>query len=163
MITIHECTSRNSTGGVHVRLTAKSEYGVLAAIDLACNHGTGPTSAREIAERRGIPPRFLEQIFVSLRRAGLVTAVRGARGGFVLTRDPQDITVLEIVEALEGPLASSVCDHARDAVCAKSATCAAAPIWARATQALRDVFASTTLESLGGSQEVFDQQLTAGR
>ena len=48
-----------------MRLTAKSEYGVLAAIDLACNYGSGPISAREIAERRGIPPRFLEQLFVS--------------------------------------------------------------------------------------------------
>lgn len=146
-----------------MRLTAKSEYGVLAAIDLACHHGAGPTSAREIAERRGIPPRFLEQIFVSLRRAGLVTAVRGAKGGFVLTREPKDITVLEIVEALEGSLASNVCDHSREEVCGKTATCAAAPLWARATQALRDVFASTTLESLGGTQEAFDQQLTVGK
>ena len=53
-----------------MRLTAKSEYGVLAVIDLACTYGSGPVSAREIAERRGIPPRFLEQLFVSLRRAG---------------------------------------------------------------------------------------------
>lgn len=144
-----------------MRLTAKSEYGVLAAIDLACNYGCGPISAREIAERRGIPPRFLEQLFVSLRRAGLVTAIRGAKGGFVLSRDPNEITVLDVVEALEGPLASSVCDHARDEVCLKSSSCAAAPVWARATSALRDVFASTTLASLGGTQDTFDRRDSA--
>ncbi len=140
-----------------MRLTAKSEYGLLATIDLACTYGTGPVSAREIAERRGIPPRFLEQLFVSLRRAGIVTAVRGARGGFTLTREPSQITVLDVVEALEGPLQSSVCDQERESGCGKSASCAAAGVWARATQALRTVFTDTTLASLAGVQETYDR------
>ena len=144
-----------------MRLTAKSEYGVLAAIDLASHYGSGPVSARQIAERRGIPPRFLEQLFVALRRADLVSAVRGAKGGFVLTRDPREVSVLDVVEALEGPLASSVCDQAREETCLKSATCAAAPVWARATKALRDVFASTSLASLAGTQDSFDQRASA--
>jgi Rrf2 family cysteine metabolism transcriptional repressor len=144
-----------------MRLTAKSEYGVLAVIDLACTYGSGPVSAREIAERRGIPPRFLEQLFVSLRRAGIVTAVRGARGGFALTRPPAEITVLDVVEALEGPLQSSVCDQERVSGCGKSASCAAAPVWARATHALREVFATTTLDSLAGTQETFDRRASA--
>ncbi|NTU70303.1 MAG: Rrf2 family transcriptional regulator [Coriobacteriia bacterium] len=140
-----------------MRLTAKSEYGVLASIDLACNFGDGPVSAREIAERRAIPPRFLEQLFVALRRAGIVTAVRGAKGGFVLTRDPSEITVLDVVEALEGPLQASVCDSGRESGCVKSGSCAAGPVWARATAALKDVFDSTTLASLAGTQETFDR------
>jgi Rrf2 family cysteine metabolism transcriptional repressor len=134
-----------------VRLTAKSEYGVLAVIDLACTFGSGPVSARQIAERRGIPPRFLEQLFVSLRRAGIVTAVRGAHGGFTLTRPPAQITVLQ----------SSVCDQERESGCGKSASCAAAPVWARATDALRDVFASTTLDSLAGTQGTYDRRDSA--
>jgi Rrf2 family protein len=146
-----------------MRLTAKSEYGLLATIDLACTYGTGPVSAREIAERRGIPPRFLEQLFVSLRRAGLVVAVRGARGGFELTRRPSDVSVLDVVEALEGPLQSSVCDQERESGCVKSGSCAAAPVWARATDALREVFASTTLASLAGTQETFDRRQSAGQ
>ena len=144
-----------------MRLTAKSEYGVLAAIDLACHYGAGPVSAREIAERRVIPARFLEQIFVSLRRADLVVAARGAKGGFTLSREPEAITVLDVVEALEGPLASSPCDSARDEACGKSGTCAAGPMWARATNALRDVFASTTLASLAGTQDSFDRRTSA--
>jgi Rrf2 family cysteine metabolism transcriptional repressor len=141
-----------------VRLTAKSEYGVLASIDLACSYGRGPVSAREIAERQSIPPRFLEQLFVSLRRAGIVTAVRGAHGGFALTRDPADITVLDVVEALEGPLQASLCDSGKEIGCLKSGTCAAAPVWARATKALRDVFATATLASLAGTQDAFDRR-----
>lgn len=144
-----------------MRLTAKSEYGVLAMIDLACNHGEGPVSAREVAERRSIPPRFLEQLFVALRRAGLVNAIRGARGGFVLSADPSDITVLQVVEALEGPLTASVCDTERGNECGHAGACAAAPVWAKATSALRQVFASTTLEELAGSQQHFDERLSA--
>jgi Rrf2 family transcriptional regulator, cysteine metabolism repressor len=139
-----------------MRLTAKSEYGVLASIDLACSYGQGPVSAREIAERQSIPPRFLEQLFVSLRRAGIVAAVRGAHGGFALTRDPSEITVLDVVEALEGPLQASVCDGSRESGCVKSGTGAAAPMWARATRALRDVFADATLASLACAQDAAD-------
>ncbi len=139
-----------------MRLTAKSEYGVLAMIDLACTYGSGPVSAREIAERREIPPRFLEQLFVALRRGGIVSAVRGAKGGFVLTRDPSQITVLEIVEALEGPLETSVCDSERETGCTRSGACAAAPVWAKATRALREVFATTSLAELAGNQQLMD-------
>ncbi len=133
-----------------MRLTAKSEYGLLALIDLARAGEAAPVSAREIAERQGIPTKFLEQLFVALRRAGIVTARRGAKGGFVLGRDAHDITVLDIVEALEGPLAPTVCDG--DAVCAKSPVCAAATVWGRATQALRDVLGGTTLAGLAQVQ-----------
>jgi len=146
-----------------MRLTAKSEYGVLAMIDLACTYGSGPVSAREIAERRGIPPRFLEQLFVALRRGGVVSAVRGAKGGFVLTREPGEISVLEIVEALEGALETSVCDSERDSGCTRSGACAAAPVWARATRALREVFATTTLAELAGNQQRMDLHTSAGR
>lgn len=139
-----------------MRLTAKSEYGVLAAIDLACHHGGGPVSAREMAERRTIPPRFLEQLLVALRRAGVVSAVRGAKGGFELTRPPAQISVLEIVEALEGPLTASVCDSERGELCGHAGACAAAPVWARATSALRQVFAQTTLADLAQDQTRLD-------
>ena len=137
-----------------MRFTAKSEYGLLALIDLASRWGTGPISAREIAERQSIPPKFLEQLFVSLRKAGLVTAMRGARGGFVLERSPSEINVLEIVEALEGPLKPTTCEGG--SLCSKSQVCAAATVWNRATAALRDVFETTTLADIAGEQAAMD-------
>lgn len=139
-----------------MRLTAKSEYGLLAVIELAVCVGDGPVSAREIAKRRSIPPRFLEQLFVSLRRAGIVSAVRGARGGFILTRPPEQITALDVVEALEGPLTASVCDTEREEICGQAGSCAAAPVWARATAALRGVFESTTIAEIAAHQSRMD-------
>lgn len=139
-----------------MRLTAKSEYGLLAAIDLAVCYGQGPVSAREIAERRSIPPRFLEQILVALRQAGIVTAVRGAHGGFVLTDDPAEINVLRVVEALEGPLSENVCDTDRGMTCGQMGACAAQSVWIAATDALHDVFAGRTLGQLAGSQSLLD-------
>ena len=133
-----------------MRLTAKSEYGVLAVIDLACNYGQGPVSAREIGERRGIPASFLEQLFVSLRRAGIVTAVRGARGGFVLGQGPADDHRARGRRGARGAAVEQrVRLGARRRLCAKRGLCARAPVWARATAALRDVFATTTLGRAG--------------
>ncbi len=131
-----------------MRLTAKSEYGLLAMIELACRDGVVPVSAREISERQAIPAKYLEQLFVALRKGGLVTAVRGARGGFVLEREAADITVLDVVEALEGPLKTTVCDGERYAACGKGQACAAATVWERATNAVRGVFGATTLADL---------------
>lgn len=134
-----------------MRLTARSEYGLLALLDLASGYGGGPVSVREVAQRQDIPIKFLEQLFVALRKAGLVTAKRGAHGGFVLCRAPGSITVLEVVEALEGPLGQTLC--AADGTCTKLGACAAASVWERASRALRQVFAGTTLAELCGAAE----------
>ena len=139
-----------------MRLTARSEYGLLAMIDLASQGGSDPVSAREIAERQGIPLKFLEQLLVALRRAGVVTSVRGARGGFSLDREAETVTVLEIVEALEGPLQTTVCDGDRAANCGKTGSCAASVVWGRATDAVRHVFEDTTLDQLAAQQRALD-------
>lgn len=139
-----------------MRLTAKSEYGLLAMIDLALNSGDQPVSAREVSERQVIPAKFLEQLMVQLRKGGLVKAVRGARGGFVLERPAEEITVLDVVEALEGPLHTTVCDGDRAETCGRSGACAAAFVWEQATTALRDVFSAATIADLSRRQVHMD-------
>ncbi len=139
-----------------MRLTAKSEYGLLAVIDLACSAGRVPVSARQISERRNIPAKFLEQLLVSLRRAGIVSAVRGARGGFALAREPRTLTVLDVVEALDGPLESPVCDAEVGGECGRGPSCAASAVWWRATYALRGVLGSTTIADLAAMQQQLD-------
>jgi Rrf2 family transcriptional regulator, cysteine metabolism repressor len=139
-----------------MRLTARSEYGLLALIDLGVRFGEGPVSAREVSERQGVPAKFLEQLLGSLRKAGLVNSVRGARGGFALTREPEKITVLEIVEALEGSLAPTACDGG--SLCGRRAACAAADVWGKATEALREVFETTTLADLSTRQAQFEDR-----
>lgn len=139
-----------------MRLTVKSEYGVLALIDLATRSDGIPASAREVSERQAIPAKYLEQLFVALRRAGLVSAIRGAKGGFVLARDPADISVLSVVEALEGPLSPTVCEGERAHTCQRSGCCAASSVWERATEALRTVFAEASIGDLADRQLELD-------
>lgn len=87
-----------------VKLSNKGRYGVRAIFDIAFhNHGKA-TQIKDIAERQAIPPRFLEQIFQDLKRAGLVSSKRGPRGGYHLAQPASDIRIGDIVRALEGPI-----------------------------------------------------------
>jgi Rrf2 family cysteine metabolism transcriptional repressor len=85
--------------------TTKSRYGLSAILEMAKNHGNGPLQVKEIAGRHDISPQYLEQLMTRLVKHGLVHAVRGQKGGFVLSRPPQEIALIEILEALEGRLA----------------------------------------------------------
>lgn len=136
-----------------MRLSARSEYGLLALIDIA-SAGDVPLATRELAESRGIPSAFLEQLLADLRRAGLVRAQRGPRGGFTLTRSAGEITALEIVEALEGAIAPSVC--APDG-CGRGEGCAAASVWGNVSEAVRDALSGFTLARLAEEQARLDR------
>jgi Rrf2 family transcriptional regulator, cysteine metabolism repressor len=85
-------------------ITSKSPYAVRALVELARLGGGGPVPIGELARRRDIPVQFLEQLFASLRRAGLLKSQRGVKGGYSFARDPSQIAVLEVVELLDGPL-----------------------------------------------------------
>lgn len=87
-----------------MRLSNKGRYGVRAVFDIAFHSAGKATQIREIAERQGIPPRFLEQIFQDLKRAGLVASKRGPKGGYHLAKPPAEITLGDVVRALEGPI-----------------------------------------------------------
>ncbi|MEM7136861.1 MAG: Rrf2 family transcriptional regulator [Myxococcota bacterium] len=87
-----------------MKLSNKGRYGVRAIFDIAFHSGGKATQIKDISRRQAIPPRFLEQIFQDLKRAGLVTSKRGPRGGYALATDPEEIRVGDIVRALEGPL-----------------------------------------------------------
>jgi Rrf2 family protein len=88
-----------------MRTTAKADYAVRAAIELA-SAGEGPVKAEQIAEAQGIPLNFLENILAELRRAGIVQSRRGAAGGYALAQPPDQVSVADIIRAVEGPLAN---------------------------------------------------------
>jgi Rrf2 family protein len=88
-----------------VKLSSKGRYGVRALYDIAFHNDGKPTQIREIAEREAIPARFLEQIFQDLKRAGLIGSKRGPRGGYHLARPASEISVGDVIRALEGPVA----------------------------------------------------------
>jgi Rrf2 family protein len=87
-----------------ISITTKSPYALQALAELGRTGGDGPVPIGELARRRDIPVQFLEQLFATLRRAGVLKSQRGVKGGYTFARAPSEITVLEIVELLEGPL-----------------------------------------------------------
>lgn len=89
-----------------MRISAKGEYAIKALLDLALQRERGLIPIQEIAGRQAIPQRYLEQVLLSLKRAGLLTSKRGSTGGYHLTRDPEEITVGAVLRAVEGTRAT---------------------------------------------------------
>ncbi len=87
-----------------ISITSKSPYAVLALVELGRSAGSGPVPIGELARKRDVPVQFLEQLFAALRRAGVISSQRGVKGGYRFAREPSSVTVLEIVELLDGPL-----------------------------------------------------------
>lgn len=87
-----------------MKITARAEYASLAILELALRFNSGQVQAKEIADRQQIPLKFLEQILIQLRNAGLVRSIRGASGGYLLARPPDEISLKDVVEAVEGEL-----------------------------------------------------------
>src|SRR5918995_3650434 len=89
-----------------MRITAKADYALRAALELAASPDGEPIKGERLAESQGIPLQFLEHILLELKHAGLIQARRGARGGYWLARRPEQITVADVIRAVEGPLAN---------------------------------------------------------
>jgi len=100
-----EYRKESEKGCKMLSISSKAIYGLGAMVFLASRDGVGPVQARDISERQGIPQKFLEQLLIDLKKAKLVLSFRGAQGGYILGRPASDISVREILECLEGPLA----------------------------------------------------------
>ncbi|HBM81947.1 MAG: Rrf2 family transcriptional regulator [Clostridiales bacterium] len=130
-----------------MKLSTKGQYGVKAMFDLALHYGDIPISLREVAKRQDISEYYLEQLIAVLRRKNLVKSVRGAQGGYVLSRDPSSITVGEILDALEGPVEISECLEG-NSECLKMSCCVTRLIWIKIRTAINDVVNSITLKDM---------------
>jgi Rrf2 family protein len=118
-----------------------------AMLALARTHGQGSTFLKDIVEREGLPGTYLEQLMVPLRKSGIVMAVRGAKGGYTLARNPAEITVLSILEALEGPLTLSDCPSG-SACCGNPEACAMQELLHQGSQALTQLYQGISLAAL---------------
>ena len=130
-----------------MRLTRRGEYALRAVLELAMLEDGSLARSHEIAESHDIPPKFLPQIVNALAHAGLVETVRGASGGIRLAKPACEITVGEIVEIIDGPVALNNCLIA-DKACSRSGDCPLAPVWERAQHAMMGVLQGTTLADL---------------
>jgi Rrf2 family protein len=98
-----------------MRLPLQEKYGIQALVALGLRWGREKMPTREIAEKEGIPRKFLEQVLLTLKEAGIVESARGKDGGYVLRRQPQEVSLRQVVEAFEGPLALLPCLKGKDA------------------------------------------------
>lgn len=133
-----------------MKVSTRGEYGVRAMVALAHRYGEGPMSITEIARVSAVPPIYLERLIAPLRRAGLVQSKRGAHGGYVLTRSPEQVLIGEIYRVMEGPVAPMDCvsENLADQTCPLIENCETRPVWLRIRDSIIDVLDSTTLADL---------------
>jgi Rrf2 family transcriptional regulator, cysteine metabolism repressor len=133
-----------------LKLSTKGRYGVKAMFELALNYGKEPTSIKAIAEKQFISEYYLEQLFGSLRKAGLIISSRGAQGGYVLSRHPSEITTAHILNVLEGPIEISDCisDGSDEMNCSRANYCATRLLWIKISASVNDVINSVTLQDM---------------
>lgn len=136
-----------------MKLSTRSRYGLRAMLVLALHNGDEPVMTKEIADRQNLPVSYLEQLMLALRKAGLVVATRGAKGGYMLSRSSREISLAQIVEVLEGPLDIADCADVPSCVLDPSA-CALKDVFSKANKALFDVFNDVSLEDLAENQKL---------
>ena len=129
-----------------MRVSAKTDYAVRALLELAVG-GEGPVKAERLAQAQEIPLKFLENILTDLRHAGIVRAQRGAEGGYWLARDPAEVTLGEVIRAVDGPLAS-VRGEAPEDVAYEGAAQNLRVVWVALRASMRSVLDEVTLEDV---------------
>ncbi|HSF67064.1 MAG TPA: Rrf2 family transcriptional regulator [Nitrospiraceae bacterium] len=142
-----------------MKVSLRATYGIMAAVDLAMRLGTGPVQAKSIARRQAIPARFLEQVLHGMKKAGLVSSVRGAQGGYVLTKKPSELSIAEILEALDGPLSliNGGVGRAQGRRLSKPELLLG-KVWEQVYQAERHVLEAINVEELAGQQRILEQE-----
>ncbi|OFI05413.1 HTH-type transcriptional regulator CymR [Clostridium acetireducens DSM 10703] len=139
-----------------MKLSTKGRYGVRAMADLAIHYSKEPVSIKSISERQNISEYYLEQIFSILRKSNLIKSIRGAQGGYILSKKPEEITIFEILEVLEGPLEISNC--MKDEECMNLNNCLTRSLWIKIKKSIDEVVKSTTLKDLICDYENLDNK-----
>ena len=132
-----------------MKISTKGRYALRLMLDVALNSNGSAVPLRDVAQRQEISDKYLEQIVTQLSRAGLVRSVRGAGGGYLLTRDPAEYTVGEILRTLEGNLAPVSCVDQDDVCrCGRTEQCVAVDVWREIQAAVSNVVDNITLADL---------------
>lgn len=129
-----------------MKLSTKGRYGLKAMYDIACREKPKePVSLKAIAEKNNLSEQYLEQIFSILKKSGLVKSVRGAQGGYILSRPAEEITVGDIIRVLDGPIAPAVCVLDESDACAIEDSCPTKAVWKKIKDSVDDVIDNITL------------------
>ena len=130
-----------------MKLSTRGRYGTRALLELALHQGETPVLLRDIAERQRISLPYLEHLITPLIATGIVRSIRGARGGVLLARDPEDIKLSEVIQILEGSVAPVECVN-NPGICSRSASCVTRDVWGELKKVMTGVLESTTLQDL---------------
>ena len=130
-----------------MKLSTRTRYGMRAVIELAQHEEKRPLQLKAIAERQDISVKYLEQLMSMLRSSGLLRSIRGAKGGYILARPPEQINLSEIFRCLEGPVTTAECTENSD-YCERSADCVAREVWIEVEGAIQKILRSITLADL---------------
>ena len=130
-----------------MKLSTRARYGARALVEVALVYPDSTVSTKDVAERQSISRKYLENIMANLRAASLVTAVRGMHGGYVLARPPASITLKEIFEALEGPVAPVDCVDHPDS-CPMEDVCPTRDTWVEMKESMERILEGTTIQDL---------------
>ncbi|MBI4401790.1 MAG: Rrf2 family transcriptional regulator [Nitrospirae bacterium] len=141
-----------------MKVSLKATYGIMAALDLAMRNGTSPVQAKTIARRQAMPLRFLEQVLHAMKNAGLVESLRGAHGGYLLSKLPGEISLAEIVEALDGPLTPARRTSGRRGRERTKPDSLLSGVWERVRQAELGVLSAVTLTDLVQRHQQLEQE-----
>ena len=141
-----------------MKISTKGRYGMRAMVDLAIHNGEGPILLKDIARRQQLSERYLEQLILTLKSAGLVRSTRGARGGFELAKAPNEIKLGKVFQALEGPLGLVECvDDPMS--CSRVNSCVTRDIWQELKEGITSILDSKTLKDLVDQQGKKDKKL----
>jgi Rrf2 family cysteine metabolism transcriptional repressor len=130
-----------------VKLSTRTRYGIRAVLELAIIYGQGPLQLKVIAQHQDISVKYLEQIIAMLKSGGFIRSVRGARGGYILAKSPNQIKLSDVFDCLEGPVNTVECVENQDS-CVRAADCIARQVWMQVEDAINNVLQSITLQDL---------------
>ena len=139
-----------------MKLSTKGRYGTRALLDLALRQGEGPVLLKDIAQRQQISLQYLEHLITPLIAGGIVRSIRGARGGVLLAKAPEEIKLSEVIQLLEGSIAPADCVN-NPAICARSKFCVTRDVWDELRKAMNGVLESTTVQDLVERQKRKEQ------
>ncbi|HAP21019.1 MAG TPA: AsnC family transcriptional regulator [Lachnospiraceae bacterium] len=140
-----------------MKLSTKGRYGLRAAVDLALFSKKEPISISTIANREGLSESYLEQLFAKLKKAGLISSIRGTNGGYQLAKPAGEISVGDVLRALEGEMVVVDCPDS-ESKCAKFDSCVTKYVWKRINNSINDTMDSMTLEEIvANSPEITDE------
>lgn len=140
-----------------MKLSTRSRYGTRLMLDMALHYNQGPVQLGDIAKRQGVSVKYLEQIIIPLKKANYIESVRGPKGGHILTRPPEEITVAEIVALLEEGTSLVECTD-NGSICQRASTCPTRLIWKEASQAMFDRLRAITLADLVKQARTMEQK-----